>query len=199
MIEPCNQTIGWTQCIGLSLCVWILMGCVAGDRVRLRTGALYPTLNRTSQCRVRTPPGPLERGHVVVITIDGVKTTRRITAVAGDRVAMDEGRITLNGTPLGQRVIKKRVMCRVGVSPKCACRIAEETLGERTYRVQHLLPPGVDDDARCERQYPDADEQIVSTGHVFVTADNRDGALDSRTVGPVPVNQIQGRVMSCRY
>ena len=199
MKESSRRTTAWTQATGLSLCVWMLMGCATGDRVPLRTGALYPTLNRTSQCRVRTPPGPLEPGHVVVVEIDGVQTARRITAVAGDRITMNEGRITLNGTLIAQKEIKKRVMCRVGVSPKCSCRIAEETLGERTYRVQHLLPPGVEDDARCEPQYPDVDEQIVSTGYVFVTADNRDGAIDSQTVGPMPMNQIQGRVVSCRY
>lgn len=182
----------------LSLCVGILMGCAAGDRVSLRTGALYPTLNRTSQCRVRTPVGPLEHGHVVVIEMNGVRTTRRISGMAGDRITMTDGRITRNGTPIAQKVVKKRVMCRVGVSPKCACRIAEETLGDRTYRVQHLLPPGVEDDARCEPQYPDVVDQIVPNDHVFVTADNRDGALDSRTLGPFPMSQIQGRVVSCR-
>lgn len=38
-------------------------------------------------------------------------------------------------------------------------------------------------------------ELVVPEGHIFVMGDNRESSIDSRRIGPVPVSNIQGRVI----
>lgn len=183
----------------LILICLLLTGCSSGPWQSMRTGAMYPNLNRNSQCVLDTQTQTYEVGQVVLVTIEGVETARRIAAVAGERVDMVDGVITRNGNKVSQSSIRKRVMCHIGVNARCTCRISKETLGTRTYRVQQLVPPDLDGDARCEPQYPDVTDLLIPKGHVFLTADNRDGALDSRIVGPLPLEKVLGRVERCRY
>ena len=183
----------------LVLICLLLAACSSGPWQSIRTGAMYPNLNRDSQCVLDTQTKTYEIGHVVLVNIDGIETARRIAAVAGDRVDMTDGVITRNGNKVQQSTIRKRIMCHIGVNARCSCRISKETLGTRTYQVQQLVPPDLDGDARCEPQYPDVTDLLIPTGHVFVTADNRDGALDSRVIGPISLEKVLGRIARCRY
>lgn len=181
-----------------TLLVLLALGCSAAPRVALRTAALYPTLGLESRCVVEPyAAGALpERGHLVRIVMAGHDTARRVAGVAGDRVAVEGGRLVLNGTPLAGKVTTERGPCRIGPNPRCECRVVEETLGSRTYPVQTVHPDSAFEDARCGRA-PDAPEVVVPPGHVFLLADNRDAATDSREVGPQPLAAVLGWVVRC--
>ena len=181
-----------------SLVALLALGCTSSPRIPLRTAAIYPTLGPASRCVVEpyaASDGP-ERGHLVRVTIAGHETVRRVAGVAGDRVAVTDGRLVLSGVRVGGKIAQARTPCKVGPSPRCECRIAEETLGSRTYPVQTVLAESAFEDARCIRA-PDAPEVVVPPGHVFLLADNRDAASDSRDLGPQPLTSLRGRVVRC--
>lgn len=184
--------------LGLGL---LVLGCGGAARVTLNTAAIYPLLEPVSACRLSEGVYEPERGHVVVIRLDGVRirtrTVRRIVGLAGDRIAVSNGVLHVGGKPRLTSVTKKRVMCLAGVYPRCRCRITKERISDRTYPVQSLLPENETADARCipRADYP---ESTVPAGRVFLLADNRDGATDSRTLGPLPVGRIEARVLGCR-
>ena len=133
---------------------------------------------------------------MVRVVIGEHDTARRVAGLAGDRVAVKAGRLVLNGVPIAGKVVSERTPCRVGPSPRCDCHVVEETLGSRTYPVQTVHPDAAFEDARCGRA-PDAPEVVVPAGHVFLLADNRDAATDSRDLGPQPLSVIMGRVVRC--
>ncbi len=174
------------------------VGCTETARVALRTGALYPLLAPFSSCRVSQGAYTPERGHVVAITLDGVRTVRRIAGIAGDKVSVIRGALHIGSKTRQTEVQRARVMCLAGVYPRCRCRITQERVGSRTYPVQTLRAdtgPGVD--VRCVPR-PDTPEQSVPKGHVFLLADNRDAAQDSRSLGAVPISKLEGQVLGCK-
>ena len=174
-----------------------LVGCASGPRTHLNTAALYPTLEPFSSCRLEDGADyEPTRGHVVVVTLDGARTVRRVVGLAGDRVRVRDGLLEVGGQSVAKRETHARVICLAGVSSRCRCRVSEEEVGARTYPVQRLLPPETETDARC-MPGPDSEEVVVPEGHVFLLADNRAGAEDSRTLGPLPLARIEARVISC--
>lgn len=119
-----------------------------------------------------------ERGDVVVFESPlnkGLVLVKRLVAVGGDRVVIENGFITLNGKRLddfhGQN------------SPY------RETLGEHTYTVQRL--------PRFFR--PERREFIVPPAEFLMFGDNRDNSADSRVFGFVPRDHLIGRASHVIY
>ena len=96
--------------------------------------------------------GP-HRGDVVVVDLPGEKEllVKRVVALAGETVAVQDGRVFING------------------------QLLEEPWATR----------------RGGLDYPPT---RVPSRHVFVLGDNRKESRDSRFFGPVPVDQIGGRI-----
>jgi signal peptidase I len=174
-----------------------LLGCAAGGpREALRTAALYPNLHAESMCRVRLLTGTPERGSVVLISLDQKQTPRRIVGMPGDTISVKDGALVINKKSVaGDRETKLR-SCQAGVSPRCGCQIHWETVGSRRFAVQSLPVSGEVGDFRCDRN-PDLEPIQVPSGQVFVLADNRDGALDSRHFGPISIAKLGKQVVAC--
>jgi signal peptidase I len=152
-----------------------------------------------------------ERGDVVVFQRPGenVDWVKRVIGLPGDTIAVDDGRLVINGT-----VIRRASEGTIGVpvSPNSPCRVApgatpqivrdngvalcsypafRETLpGGRTWLVFDQT-----DDARGDHFGP----VKVPAGHVFLMGDNRDDSMDSRYslaeggLGAVPIDHIVGK------
>lgn len=184
-----------TVCYCLILGV-LLTACASGPRVLLNTRALYPTLEPSSRCRIARMGPNIERGQVVIVTIEGVRTLRRIAGIAGDKIEFHNGTLVLNGKKVENDVIRERTPCLSGLSPRCGCRILEEELGDREYEVQLLRPPHELTDARCmAQQFPGPFS--VKKNTVFLLADNRDAAIDSRHIGGFPIKSLEAQVLAC--
>jgi signal peptidase I len=137
-------------------------------------------------------PDPLVRGAVVLARVpSGHIYVERIAALPGDRIALVDGRVILNGRPVEQNLVaRERVALINGLPPRPVERRSEQFPGETS-------PHQIYD--RGQSALDDFPELRVPQGHVFLLGDNRDDSADSRISveqmgvgGPLPVDRIVG-------
>ena len=153
---------------------------------------------------------PPERGDIVIVKPPGERSDyiKRVIGLPGDTVALEAGRVWLNGKPLARRAMPPAVW---PVSPNMPCegprydpylRITAD--GGRNCavpRYRETLPNGVSYDTldlgRSEED--DFPPIVIPEGHVFLMGDNRDDSADSRVppeqggLGVIPIENIGGR------
>jgi signal peptidase I len=142
---------------------------------------MSPSLRRGERFLANRSVRDPRRGEVVVYRAPsyGNKVlVRRVIAVAGDRVAVQDGRVLLNGRLLKQGPARSDF-------GGDGMQAAHETLAGRRYSVVR---------GGGSRPGRDMPERRVPEGHCFVLGDNRDFALDSRHHSFVPLSQVLGRV-----
>ena len=152
-----------------------------------------------------------KRGDVVVFRhpTEDADLIKRIIGLPGDRVAVRDGRLILNGRPVPRQALPPAKVavtpnspCRtippstpavavVNGRPVCRYRAFLETLpGGPSYTVLDQVDHGAADD------FP---ETTVPRGRLFLMGDNRDDSLDSRFpafeggIGMVPTENLIGR------
>lgn len=143
-----------------------------------------------------------ERGDVVVfvypnrdgqpskqpidLPIPGIATTdyvKRVIGLPGDRVALKEGVVYINGSPVEQELVGDDSF----VNDRCRSipvKKYTETLAGKTYSVFRS----------AARSYLNTySEKVVPEGMLFVLGDNRDHSSDSRVWGFVPLGNVKGK------
>lgn len=137
--------------------------------------------------RMRTP-GQLRRGAIILFRVGPYIYTKRIAALAGDRIAMRGGIVVLNGRPVPQRPIGEEQVPPTAFGTT-ARRLTEQFPGEaRPHQIYDL----------GTSQFDDMAEVTVAAGHIFVLGDNRDNSADSRVprdemgVEQVPLGDVEG-------
>ena len=150
-----------------------------------------------------------ERGDVAVFRhpTENVDLIKRVIGLPGDTIAVEDGRLILNG----QRVRRQALPpFRLPISPNSPCKPAPPAVpnlasGHCLFSAEReTLPNGasyviLDQVDRLELDH--MGPISVPPGHVFMMGDNRDDSLDSRVpadaggVGMVPVDRLIGRAM----
>jgi signal peptidase I len=150
-------------------------------------GARLP-FTPTAQFTWATP----RRGDVVVLLPPpgnerGDDLIKRVVAVGGDTVEVQDGHLWVNGAPTPRREVPgpcsyedRREGGGWSVEP---CVDFVEQLDGHEFHT--YCTPG--------RFCQDVVKQTVPEGTVFLVGDHRDHSADSRIFGPVPVGRIKGR------
>jgi len=168
--------------------------------------------------------GQPDRGDIIVFVykypgdqLDGEDFIKRVVALPGDRVRLEDDHIILNGKPIQTEVVEET---RCGLFGRdweekpqgyCPCIIQRETYEDETWLTQHLLPgcgrrdetsgdwPQAERPLTVGKYYgdrannPNWPDVVVPEGHVFVMGDNRDASEDGRFWGFVPFQHIKGK------
>ncbi len=127
-----------------------------------------------------------QRSDIVVCLSpdDGVRLVKRVIAIPGDVLEMQNNVLWLNGKPLAYRTAKQGYLGRLPEKLAESCVCALEQLDQTTHPV--LSIPSV----RAQRSFGPV---TIADGHYFVLGDNRDLSKDSRFFGLVPRRSILGQ------
>lgn len=156
-------------------------------------------------------PSTPEYGDIVIVVPPELDEDyiKRVVALPGDRIALVNGQIILNGKPVPQ-TIEAPIELPIDANAPCdpesypGLRIRKPS-GQDVCELPALretLPNGatyvVIDHLR--QRHDDMAEITVPAGHVFLMGDNRDHSADSRAEtferglgGPVPLENVGGR------
>ncbi|MDT0575258.1 signal peptidase I [Croceicoccus sp. F390] len=163
----------------------------------------------------RIMPGMPEYGDIVIVSPPHAEEDwiKRVVALPGDRIAVRNGQIVLNGKAVRQEV-EPAIRLATDDAQSCdgmPCFSAFESFRVRTpsgkweYELPSLretLPNGASYLIIDHREQPldNQAEITVPAGHLFLMGDNRDHSADSREQrfgiglgGPVPLADIGGR------
>ncbi len=152
-----------------------------------------------------------EYGDIVIVVPRNRKEDliKRVVALPGDRIAVVNGQIVLNGKPVPQTVeppaqlaVDANQPCEAGTFPGAYVRQPSRNDICELPMLRETLPNGASYQVidHIDEPLDHVGEVRVPAGHVFLMGDNRDHSADSRASfaenglnGPVPLSDIGGR------
>ena len=125
-------------------------------------------------------------GDVVIVRSprDNVDIVKRVVALPGDTLELRDGVIYRNGQAV-PHVSQGACKDRPDQGP-FGCEWVQEKLGDHTYNISQNL-----DSLRHTRA-----AITIEPGRIYVLGDHRDRSNDSRSLGPIPLVRVKGRVLS---
>jgi signal peptidase I len=125
-------------------------------------------------------------GELVLMTSpdDDHPIFKRVVALPGDRIAMHEHHLIINGRPLVYAAKDSAAFATVPADNRLGSVFETETLGTHAHLITYT--PGSETSS-----FP---EVLVPADNYFLMGDNRDSSRDSRIWGPVARQRLRGRV-----
>lgn len=137
--------------------------------------------------------GEPKRGDIVTFAspLDSTRLVKRVIAVPGDRIAMKNNRLIVNGEAIEYEIVAPSAPGLLPSGQTCDVILASEVLPVSGVGpgAGHMvtLTPGV----KSVCNFP---EQVIPPDCYFMMGDNRDFSSDSRMYGFVPRQNIYGKV-----
>jgi signal peptidase I len=135
--------------------------------------------------------GPIARGDTVIVHANGIDYVKRVAGLPGDRIALVNGIVVLNGEPIAQQFVEK-VPFQEDLGVQEATVFRERFPGETKPHL--IMDTG-------QGMLDNAPEIALPSGSYFMLGDNRDHSADSRLppgfdsgLGLVAGDAITGRV-----
>lgn len=131
--------------------------------------------------------GEPQRGDIVTFSSprDGTRLIKRIIALPGDTVAMQDEQLVINGRAAQYSALDTVAETIAAVGQLQAQRVSEQGVGQaQAHRIQ-LLPQ-----LPARRDFATV---TVPAGHYMMLGDNRDNSADSRYFGFVPRELLIGK------
>jgi len=155
----------------------------------IRGGDMAPVIQSGDRLLVNKLERTPARGALVLIEhpqLTGRLLVRRVVGMPGETIQVKKEVVHIAGAPVRQRQLRRTVIDAVvdGKNQRLKVWLVEEKLDGATYRI--LNDPTI--------RSADKKELKLAADQVFVMADNRDLANDSRNFGPVPTSKIRGLV-----
>ncbi len=128
-----------------------------------------------------------QRGEIAVFhsPANGTRLVKRVIGVPGDRIAMRDEQLIINGKPASYEVSQLELN---------GLMLDEWT--QSNHVVEREVAAGLDHYMMVQPEKParrDFDEIIVPDGEFLMLGDNRDNSADSRYIGLVPRKLFIGR------
>lgn len=144
---------------------------VEGDRILVNKMAYRLELPFTDISLMET--GSPERGDIVVFNSQAAdnRLVKRLIGLPGDKIAMRNNRLFINGTALAYETLDGRVT---------------EQLDKINHQLQFIA---------AERPADNFAPVIVPEAHYLVLGDNRNNSADSRFIGFIPAAELQGKAI----
>ena len=129
--------------------------------------------------------GEPQRGDIVTFSSprDGVRLIKRIVALPGDRIAMQDKQLIINGERASYRATEAQAGHAALDTPWQAELRVEQVADEK--RLIQWLPGVAARDSFVT--------QVVPEGRYLMLGDNRDNSADSRYIGLVPRHLLIGK------
>jgi signal peptidase I len=151
---------------------------------------IFVTLPETQRLLGAMP----RHGDIVVFRWPGDRSqiwVKRVVGLPGDRIAMQDGRLWINGAPVGLKADGVGDAESEDGSKEPTARYVETLPGDRSHTIFKHESVGM---------FDNLPEITVPADHLFVMGDNRDNSADSRVpldaggVGLLPASDLVGRV-----
>ncbi len=185
-----KEILEWVLCFVIAYAIYLVINYFIGTIAGVKQSSMYPTSKEGDRVVISRRVlfnKSLNRSDVVILEapID-VESNETDYAVYENKTGLDY--FTYNVMGLGKRSYIKRVIGLPGdhlyVAETGEVYINEELLDE-PYLVEGLKTP------RTGNYY----DVEIPEGYVFVMGDNREGSKDSRELGLIPINKIEGKVV----
>ena len=195
--EPSGPWSRWYSIVGVALLFWIVAALFVPllhgfyKPFYLPSEAMSPTLVKGDRLIGSMRDRDLRRGDVALFRVGEATYIKRVAALPGDSIAMEDGIVVLNGRPVPQEEVGTEQSADPR-HPGPLRRLRERFPGEaKWHEIYDSGPTAFDEMA----------ELTVPPGHLFVLGDHRDRSADSRVpremhgVELLPVGDIQGRAL----
>jgi signal peptidase I len=127
-----------------------------------------------------------QRGDIIVFFSpkDGTRLVKRVIGLPGDVVQLADDRLIINGKSAAYSPVDPAIAAELTAAERPHRRLADESYGKQKHPV--MATPEL-------RAMRDFGPVTVPAKHYLVLGDNRDNSADSRYIGFVPIDDIDGR------
>ena len=186
-----KEIVEWVICFVVAYAIYLVINYFIGTIAGIKQASMYPTAkdgDRVVISRRVLFNKSINRTDVVILEAPlDVENNQGNFAIYEEKTGL--GFFTYKIMGLGKRSYIKRVIGLPGEHIYIAETgevYIDDNLLDEPYLVEGLKTP------RTGNYY----DVVIPEGYVFVMGDNREGSKDSRELGLIPIDKIEGKVLT---